>query len=53
MLLDPQGYVPVEQAMRTTIARNAFRSQPRRTRRPRRTVRIDWDRLRHPVATPR
>ena len=49
MILDPLGYVPVEVEMRTTMARAAFRAQPRRPRR-RRTRRIDWDRVRHPLA---
>jgi hypothetical protein len=36
MLLSPETYIPVEVAMRTTKAQQAFRSQPRRTVRARR-----------------
>jgi hypothetical protein len=36
MVLDPEGYIPVEVALRTTQARQAFRAQPRRTVRRRR-----------------
>ena len=36
MLLDPESYIPVEVALRTTQARQAFRAQPRRTVRRRR-----------------
>ncbi len=39
MLLSPQEYIPVEVAMRTTQARQAFRAQPRRTVRPSRLLR--------------
>jgi hypothetical protein len=35
MLLDPEGYIPVEVALRTTQSRAAFRAQPRRTKRRR------------------
>lgn len=35
MLLDPEGYIPPEVALRTTLARQAFRAQPRRTMRRR------------------
>ena len=31
MLLSPEDYIPVEVAMRTTRAQQAFRAQPRRT----------------------
>ncbi|MGI9083727.1 MAG: hypothetical protein ACR2FE_00370 [Aeromicrobium sp.] len=36
MLISPEQYIPVEIAMRTTQARQAFRAQPRRTVKPRR-----------------
>jgi hypothetical protein len=39
MLLDPESYIPVEVALRTTQARQAFRAQPRRTVRSRRGFR--------------
>lgn len=52
MILDPLGYVPVEVEMRTTMARAAFRAQPRRVRR-RRARRIDWARLFLPAPQPR
>lgn len=35
MLLNPDGYIPIEVALRTTQARSAFRAQPRRTKRRR------------------
>jgi hypothetical protein len=31
MILNPQDYVPVEVALRTTRAQQAYRAQPRRT----------------------
>jgi hypothetical protein len=36
MILNPQDYIPVEVALRTTRAQLAFRAQPRRTVRRRR-----------------
>lgn len=32
MLLNPEGFIPAEVEMRSTQARQAFRAQPRRTR---------------------
>ena len=32
MLLNPEGFIPAEVEMRTTQARQAFRAQPRRTK---------------------
>ncbi|WP_187271910.1 hypothetical protein [Aeromicrobium terrae] len=31
MILNPQDYIPVEVALRTTRAQQAYRAQPRRT----------------------
>jgi hypothetical protein len=35
MMLNPEGFIPAEVEMRTTQARQAFRAQPRRTKRRR------------------
>ena len=35
MMINPEGYIPVEVALRTTQARQAFRAQPRRTKKRR------------------
>jgi hypothetical protein len=46
MLLSPEEFIPNEVALRTTQARQAFRAQPRRTKRPSRLRR----RRRHTLA---
>jgi hypothetical protein len=35
MLLNPEDYIPIEVALRTTQSRQAYRAQPRRTKRRR------------------
>lgn len=39
MMLNPEGFIPAEVEMRTTQARQAFRAQPRRTKKARRFLR--------------
>ena len=39
MMLNPEGFIPAEVEMRTTQARQAFRAQPRRTKKRHRFLR--------------
>jgi hypothetical protein len=39
MMLNPEGYIPTEVALRTTQAQQAFRAQPRRTKKRHRFLR--------------
>ena len=39
MMLNPEGFIPAEVEMRTTQARQAFRAQPRRTKKRNRFLR--------------
>jgi hypothetical protein len=41
MLLDPEGFIPAEVALRTTQARLASRAQPGRTKKRNRFLRRD------------